>query len=194
PVKYLDPTGLSKRDIIIADLISYAIGGKLGYAFNKHMQKVNDEYRTQHNEKREIEGNPEYQEEWKSLPKEESKFHQPENGDKATKYVTNDGKGEIVWNDTKNEKVTDPKIKGTYNYAGNCKILHGLLDVLPWIIYGTGIDDPSNIEDRLKQTFEGAQEIIDKKAEGLVHEIHQNMTPQGINAEAGKKESRNEKN
>lgn len=42
----------------------------------------------------------------------------------------NGGKAEIIWNNSKNELVTEPKVRGTYNY-GNNKLTHTVKDVIP---------------------------------------------------------------
>lgn len=52
----------------------------------------------------------------------ESAFHQLDDGSKISKYVAEKvdqigGIAEIVWNDTKNELVTDSRARGTYNYG-----------------------------------------------------------------------------
>ncbi|MCR5313404.1 MAG: hypothetical protein K6E54_07160 [Bacteroidaceae bacterium] len=54
---------------------------------------------------------------------------------------------ELVKKRKSNELVTDPKARGTYNY-GNNKLTHAVKDVIPWLLLGTGKDDPSNIGER----------------------------------------------
>ena len=69
------------------------------------------------------------------------------------------GIAEIVWNDTANELVTNPKARGTYNY-GEDKIEHAIKDVIPWILLGTGKDDPSTMSERIWDTIKATPDFI----------------------------------
>ena len=63
---------------------------------------------------------------------------------KNVKFVSVDGHQEYVFNEL-GQLVTDPVNKGTYNYCSHEKdpVGHFLNDVIPWIKYGTGYDDPT---------------------------------------------------
>ena len=74
----------------------------------------------------------------------------------------NGGKAEIIWNNSKNELVTEPKVRGTYNY-GNNKLTHTVKDVIPWLLLGAGKADLSNMGDRLLDTL---------KKEYLVEDVY----------------------
>jgi len=95
--------------------------------------------------------NPADTSDFKQFSDSESAFHQI-HGEKVGKFETlipdkRGGYPEVVWNYTKEEVVSSPKEKGTYNY-GHGFISHGIKDVLPWILLGTGKDDPSSMKDR----------------------------------------------
>ena len=50
--------------------------------------------------------------------------------------------------------VTDPVNKGTYNYCSPDNLLgHATQDLIPWIKWGTGPDDPTSKIDRLLVTI-----------------------------------------
>ena len=157
PVKYTDPDGRSNFDIFRADVASLIVAGPLGFITNKYIQYLNDDVRNKLTEETQSNTNPaNAPEKWEALSPENSVFHQPDNGDKVTKYVSkgDGGKKETCWNETKGEVLKDPKTRATYNFGGSLGLKHALLDVIPWILYGTGKDDPSNFEDRLSQTLD----------------------------------------
>ena len=59
---------------------------------------------------------------------------------------------ETCWNVSKSEILTDPRTRATYNFGGATGVKHAILDVVPWIVYGTGRDDPYTFEQRFSQT------------------------------------------
>ena len=70
-------------------------------------------------------------------------------GGKNSKLITYDGFGEAVYDD-QGMLVTDPANLGTYNYIGvQAPYGHGLVDVIPWIVWGNTPDDPTNSAERL---------------------------------------------
>nr|WP_256729315.1 hypothetical protein [Treponema parvum] len=178
PVKYTDPDGKSERDykvvecvmtmqgiaqgISIGGLPGGIVGALMGYAAAKDLQNYNGPLRDMENEKalKEAFGdkgvrNPKGLETFKI--DEADDLHQVE-GISITKYKTiKDGKetgGEIIWDNTNNKPVTDPKARGTFNRGrNNNPITHGE-DVLLWGLLGTGEDDPSNMEDRAGQLID----------------------------------------
>ena len=181
PVKYIDPTGESEQDYLVCEIYSTTIGlltagipgALVGYKAVKDLEKYNGPDRDAANQAA-IGNNPQNPKDnpnYVKLPDSEAAFHQLEDGSKVSKYVAdkvdkNGGKSEIVWNDTKNELVADPKAKGTYNY-GNGKIEHAIKDVIPWILLGTGKDDPSNMVQRAGDTLKAApnffKDLFNKK-------------------------------
>ncbi len=70
-------------------------------------------------------------------------------GKEYTKYVSPDGKREIIV-DSNGNIVTADEDMGTYNYADPKFLLeHGLLDVLPWIRYGNTPEDSTEWYERI---------------------------------------------
>lgn len=72
------------------------------------------------------------------------------------KYVSPDGKREVIFDSDGNVVTADEDV-GTYNYASpDWKLQHGLLDVLPWIVYGNTPEDTTTPWSRTKGmlTFE----------------------------------------
>ncbi len=97
--------------------------------------------------------------EWKWEAEELANCHQftaPQNGEPNLKFVSPDGKREVIFDSDWNV-VTDDKDIGTYNYASpDLRLAHGIVDVLPWIVYGNTPEDTTTIWDRIKGmlTFE----------------------------------------
>ena len=147
------------RGDIPGALIGGVVSASKGYSAAKALQNYNGPLRDMENEKalKEAFGeagvrNPKGLETFKI--DEADDFHQVE-GISITKYKTiKEGKetgGEIIWDNTNNKPVTDPKARGTFNRGrNNNPITHGK-DVLLWGLLGTGEDDPSNMEDRAGQ-------------------------------------------
>ena len=171
PIKYTDPDGRTALDYKITEgaavLVGFATGGLRGavsgYVKAKQLENYNGPQRDAANAA--VVGqnvtNPKDNENYIRLPDSEAAFHQLNDGSEVSKYIAkrpddlNGGKAEIVWNDTKNELVTDPKARGTYNY-GNNKLTHTIKDEIPWILLGTGKDDPSNVVERALDTVKAA--------------------------------------
>ena len=175
PVKYTDPDGKTILDYKITECaaiaIGFANGGILGaikgYFNAKKLENYNGPQRDAANLAfiGENVTNPTDDKNYVRLPDSEAAFHQLNDGSEVSKYVAanpdelNGGKAEIVWNDSKNELVTDPKARGTYNY-GNNKFTHAIKDVIPWLLLGTGKDDPSNMGDRFLDTIKAIPDFI----------------------------------
>jgi len=66
------------------------------------------------------------------------------------KIVSLDGKYEAIY-DSNGNIVKDPRDIGTYNYFNpdKNKVLHGIFDVVPWIICGNSNDDTTTIFQRI---------------------------------------------
>lgn len=170
-MKFTDPDGRTALDYKITEgaavLVGFATGGVKGavngYLKAKRLENYNGPQRDAANSAIIGENitNPKDDPNYMRLPDSEAAFHQLEDGSEVSKYVAvnpdnlNGGKAEIVWNDSKNELVTDPKARGTYNYGTN-KLTHTVKDVIPWIILGTGKDDPSNMAERAWDTLKAA--------------------------------------
>lgn len=72
-----------------------------------------------------------------------------DNGERYIKYVSPDGKREVIFDSDWNVITADEDM-GTYNYASpDWKLEHGILDVLPWIIYGNTPEDTTEWYERL---------------------------------------------
>ncbi|MBL8025790.1 MAG: hypothetical protein JNL74_05235 [Fibrobacteres bacterium] len=94
---------------------------------------------------------------WRKLPYSESRLHEFGPSSHFSKYISPDGHGELVFDENGN-LVTYPLITGTYNYydAQKHPVGHLFNDVLPWILFGTGDDDPSDPVDRLGMSLFGS--------------------------------------
>lgn len=70
---------------------------------------------------------------------------------------------EVVF-DENDDVVTDPRNRGTFNYVPANGFIsgcgHTYADILPWIIDGTGEDDPSRFVDRLELVIDGLLDLI----------------------------------
>ena len=104
---------------------------------------------------RNIFNNTDYSEEelGKPLPDEKSKFHQNNlvNNEPNRKYVKGEWfSSEIVFYSDGNINNT-PEDRGTFNvYSGGNAILtvvvHGIFDVVPYMLWGNSPDDTTNIQ------------------------------------------------
>lgn len=65
--------------------------------------------------------------------------------------MTKDGHYEVIYNIKTGEKVTDPRDIGTYNYYNPVTngVMHGLVDVVPWLIWGNSEEDSTTVIERL---------------------------------------------
>lgn len=76
-------------------------------------------------------------------------------GERYIKYVSPDGKREVIFNEKGDIVITADEDMGTYNYADPKFLLeHGLLDVLPWILYGNTPEDPTKWYQRIGGLFD----------------------------------------
>jgi hypothetical protein len=157
PIKYVDPDG----EIIIPIIIATAATATAVVAFVVTNMPSKDEHynRNQYNQMTDATGNNiSSLEQAKSvgynrlgIEKGEknannmAKYHRQGTGspdpDKNQKFVlpneTGIGSSELIFNE-RGELVTDSINKGTYNFADAEKnpIMHGIKDILPYIIYG----------------------------------------------------------
>ena len=75
------------------------------------------------------------------------------NGERYIKYVSPDGKHEVIVDSDWNVITADEDI-GTYNYASpDWRLEHGVLDVLPWIRYGNTPEDSTEWYQRIGGLF-----------------------------------------
>ncbi len=87
-------------------------------------------------------------------PFERAIFHmQGLGGANNKKYTFSDGR-EAVY-DKNGDLVTDPRNKGTYNFCQS-NACHLVADIVPWVVGGTGADDPTSVGDRIEMMVEGA--------------------------------------
>ncbi len=85
---------------------------------------------------------------WKTVVANCHQFTAPD-GKEYIKYVSPDGKREIIV-DSDGNIVTADEDMGTYNYADPKFLLeHGLLDVLPWMRYGNTPEDSTEWYERI---------------------------------------------
>ncbi len=88
---------------------------------------------------------------WEKLSPENSRFH----GKGCTKLVAKDGRELVI---SKGGYVEfNPQFIGTYNFCvpgGNFRdVGHGVVDVIPYMIYGNSLEDPTNIFERILMIF-----------------------------------------
>ena len=77
-----------------------------------------------------------------------------ENGERYIKYVSPDGKREVIFNGNGEIVITADEDLGTYNYADpDLKIAHSIVDVLPWILYGNTPEDTTKLYERIGGLF-----------------------------------------
>lgn len=71
-------------------------------------------------------------------------------GEKNIKYVSPDGKREVVYN-SNGKMITNPLDMGSYNYCPSEVSYYGHFkyDILPWIAYGNAPNDPSTVGERV---------------------------------------------
>lgn len=73
------------------------------------------------------------------------------------KYVSPDGHREVIYN-SQNEIVLDARDIGTYNVVPSGGLIadagHLLLDIIPWVIFGNGDNDPGPIVNEIICLFE----------------------------------------
>ncbi len=66
------------------------------------------------------------------------------------KYVSPDGKREVIFDHTGNVVITADEDEGTYNYADpDLWLAHLILDILPWIAYGNTPEDTTKWYQRI---------------------------------------------
>ena len=121
---------------------------------------LNEEYFSVHT------GDPTKNPELSACSPKDSAFHQTPGFDvvklQKTQPDRHGGYPEIVYNKTINQIDTNPKTRGTYNYGEGAS--HGPLDVAPWVLLGTGRDDPTSMGDRLMSLIIAAPAKIEATA------------------------------
>jgi len=82
------------------------------------------------------------------VKKDEATFHRFSNP-KNEKWVSSDGHKEIIF-DNKDRIVNDHRDMGTYNFIPHevSSIGHGIVDVLPWILWGNSYEDKTTCSER----------------------------------------------
>ncbi len=88
------------------------------------------------------------------------------------KYISADGKKEIVFNE-KGEVVKDPVNMGTYNYADpeEHPVQHFFKDMLPYWVLGNSSDDPTTFDERVLGTY-GGDVNAKREDRDMYHEHH----------------------
>ncbi|MBQ4544360.1 MAG: hypothetical protein II996_02150 [Oscillospiraceae bacterium] len=83
------------------------------------------------------------------------------NGEKYIKYVSPDGKREVIFDSTGTRVITADEDMGTYNYADpDLWLEHFAVDVLPWIVYGNTPEDTTEWYERIGGFLFGNQKDI----------------------------------
>ena len=89
---------------------------------------------------------------WTEVEKRKSVWHrQGENGRANTRYLSEDGHTDLIINGETGQRVTDPLNRGSNNIFHPLKhpLLHGVVDVVPYWLWGNCPTDPSTIGSRL---------------------------------------------
>ena len=77
------------------------------------------------------------------------------NGERHIKYVSPDGKREVIFDHTGKKVITADEDMGTYNYADpDLGLAHLIADLLPWIWYGNTPEDTTEPNERLRRSLE----------------------------------------
>lgn len=99
---------------------------------------------------------------FKKSSKDETAFH-CKNNPNNVKYTHPDGR-EVVF-DENGDPVDDPEDRPTYNYCPNSEspLDHTIEDILPWLLWGTGEDDPSTYKERMKMLDDATKKRIRDK-------------------------------
>ena len=143
PVNFVDPTG-KLLEFVYIDIVRFLNGPVRDWLNDTPNKEPEDGKKG-----------------WHKVPKEKSALH----GKGNRKYV-NDNGSETVWTGDKSEseEVTDEENKGTYNYCNDStsSLGHLMFDVLPWIAFGNGSDDPTSVFDRVGKAYNGAKGLNDK--------------------------------
>ncbi len=85
---------------------------------------------------------------------EDARCHQFDTKGENYKILSPDGHYEFIF-DAKGNLIEDPRNIGTYNYfpPNQNEILHGVVDVFPWLLWGNSPDDNTNFFQRLNKVF-----------------------------------------
>ena len=102
---------------------------------------------------------------WKKVSKNESIFHSVgRDPTQIEKYINPISGGEIVFDvsDPSSPKIIGDSInKGTYNYGSNPNSSeHIVLDILPWLLWGTGPNDPQTAGARIQVLLEAPKPTV----------------------------------
>jgi len=92
---------------------------------------------------------------WQLEPAERSAFH----GSGNLKFVSTDRRREAVYTPS-GSSVTDPRFLATENYGTN-DFTHGVLDVLPWLVFGNA-GDTSTFGERWDLLVDAASDGCDQ--------------------------------
>lgn len=96
---------------------------------------------------------------WHQLSDAKSALHQfvKEDGVKNSKWISADGKKEVVFSNegAKAHITTHAEDAGTYNYFSpdTNPLGHAVLDVVPYILFGNSANDHTNMDIRIKKVF-----------------------------------------
>lgn len=75
-------------------------------------------------------------------------------GERYVKYVSPDGKREVIFNENGDRVITADEDVGTYNYADpDLGIAHTIVDILPWLVYGNTPEDTTEWYQRIGGLF-----------------------------------------
>ena len=88
---------------------------------------------------------------WRILPWPMDACHQfsAKNGKRNIKYVSKNGKKEVVFDYTGKHVVTDVRDKGTYNFGPKGGMNHVFKDVIPWCAWGNTKKDSTSVPQRI---------------------------------------------
>lgn len=148
PIVFIDPDGLKEMELIENPK------NFLEVLYNRRARQYNFELNVdfEMREARNIKlpPNPELarDEGFVLCPPDEAAFHQNGKGKPELKFIHKDGR-EVVYDGDTHKIITDPRIRGTFNFGPNPKsVKHYTHDIRLWVKYGNGPNDPTTQAER----------------------------------------------
>ena len=91
------------------------------------------------------------------------------------KWVSPDGRYEVIFDSSGTRRVDADEDEGTYNFGDPSKDAYGhfVLDVIPWLIYGNSANDKTTFQER-RDAFirDGLKDTVDDKVEDFQEKVN----------------------
>lgn len=157
PINYVDPSG---HKFFSLSLINKIFVGSLWY-LNKWVRKIpskKEHYeRNKYNTKLPKTKSAAKDKKYKKLSAANSACHQfsAPKGKPNLKYVSKDGKKEVVYKYDGKKIVTDPRDIGTYNFGPGTGMNHLFKDLIPYLWWGNNKKDSTTLKQRCTKSAMG---------------------------------------